>query len=127
EEYGVPALGAADMVSIFRDTPEAREFIRYLASPEAQAIWVGELGKLSANRRVEARAYPNDIVRKAAEILVDAEVFRFDGSDLMPAAIGAGAFWQGVLEYVGGTDLDDVLEMIEAAADDVYESGAATN
>lgn len=126
-EYGVPALGAADMVSVFNDTPEARELIRWLASPEAQEIWVSELGKLSANREVDPAVYPNDLVRKAADILVGAEVFRFDGSDLMPSAIGAGAFWTGVLDYVSGADLDDVLEYIEAVADDVYESGAATD
>lgn len=118
--YGIPALGAADMVSIFNDTPEARELIRYLASPEAQEIWVAELGKLSANRAVDPDVYPNDLVRKAAEILAQAEVFRFDGSDLMPAAIGAGAFWTGVLDYVSGADLGDVLEIIEIAAQDVY-------
>lgn len=127
EEYGVPALGAADMLGMMRDTPEARALVRYLASPGAQQIWAAESGKLSVNRRVNPSIYANDLVRQAADILVNATVFRFDGSDLMPSAVGAGAFWQGVLDYVGGADLDDVLEMIEAAADDAYESGAATD
>jgi len=38
----------------------------------------------------------------------------------MPAAVGSGAFWEGVLNYVAGDDLDDVLMMIEAAAEDAY-------
>lgn len=126
-EYGVPALGAADMVGMFRDTPEARALMAYLAGPEAQEIWVAELGKLSANKRVDPAAYSNDLTRKAAEILVNAEVFRFDGSDLMPSAVGSGAFWKGVLDYVSGMDLDDVLEAIEAAADDSYTTGLATD
>lgn len=120
EQWGVPALGAADMLSMFRDTPESRAFLRYLAGPEAQEIWVSELGKLSPNARVSADAYPDDLTRKAAGMLVDADVFRFDGSDLMPAAVGSGAFWEGTLNYVAGDDLDDVLMMIEFAAEDAY-------
>lgn len=120
ERWGVPAMGAADMVSMLNDTPEARALMRYLASAGAQQIWVSELGKLSANRRLNPNAYPNDLARKAAEILVQAEVFRFDGSDSMPGAVGGGAFWTGILDYVSGQSLDDVLEMIEAAAQDAY-------
>ena len=126
-KWGVPALGAADMIGVFRDTPETRALIRYLATPGAQEIWVAELGKLSANKRVNPNAYPDEITRQMAKALVEAEVFRFDGSDLMPPAVGSGAFWEGVLMYVGGEDLDTVLEFIEAAADEAYTTGAATD
>lgn len=120
-EYGTPALGAADLFSIFNDTPEARAFMRYLITPGAQEIWVAALGKLSANGRVNPNAYPDELTRKAAEILVGAKTFRFDGSDLMPAAVGAGTFWSGILDYVGGQNLDTVLEAIEASAVDAYK------
>ena len=42
---------------------------------------------------------------------------RFDASDLMPAAVGQGSFWTGMVEYVkGGPDsLDGVLDDIEAS------------
>ena len=118
--WGTPALGAADMVAMLRDTPEARALMRYLASPQAQQRWVTALGKISANRAVPLQAYPDPLTRKAAQILVNASVFRFDGSDLMPAAVGSGAFWEGILQYVGGEDLDRVLESIEAQARDAY-------
>ena len=120
-EYGTPALGAADLFGMFNDTPEARAFMRYLITPGAQEIWVAALGKLSANGRVNPNAYPDELTRKAAEILVGAETFRFDGSDLMPAAVGAGTFWSGILDYVGGENLDTVLETIEASAVDAYK------
>lgn len=118
--WGTPALGAADMVAMLRDTPEARALMRYLASPQAQQRWVTALGKISANRAVPLQAYPDPLTRKAAQILVNASVFRFDGSDLMPAAVGSGAFWEGILQYVRGEDLDRVLESIEAQARDAY-------
>jgi len=59
--------------------------------------------------------YPNDITRGYAEILQGADTFRFDGSDLMPGEVGAGSFWTGVVDYVGGEDLDSVLETIDAS------------
>jgi len=120
-EYGTPALGAADMFAVFNNTPEAQALIRYLATAGAQEIWVVQLGKLSANRRVNPSAYPDDLTRKAAEILASAQTFRFDGSDLMPAAVGSGSFWSGILDYVGGEDLDSVLKRIEETAVDAYK------
>jgi len=118
--YGVPALGGADVIVMLNDTPEARLFMQYLATAEAQEIWAGIGGFLSPNKGVDLDAYPDDITREIAEALVGAEVFRFDASDLMPAAVGAGSFWTGTLDYVGGEDLDSVLETIEASAVDAY-------
>ena len=120
EEYGTPALGAADMLAMFNDTPEARAFMEYIASAQAQEIWVGELGKLAPNQKVDPMVYPDDITRKAAKFLGEASVFRFDGSDLMPAAVGSGAFWTGILDYISGYPLPEVLAQIEAAAVDAY-------
>lgn len=120
-EYGTPALGAADMFAVFNNTPEAQALMRYLATAGAQEIWVVQLGKLSANRRVNPSAYPDDLTRKAAEMLASAQTFRFDGSDLMPAAVGSGSFWSGILDYVSGEDLDSVLKRIEETAVDAYK------
>jgi len=119
-KLGTPALGAADLFAVFKDTPEAQALIKYIASPEAQEIWVGTLGKLSANKRVNPAAYPDNLTRKAAKILSEASTFRFDGSDLMPSAVGSGSFWTGILDYVSGVKLDNVLMTIEASALDTY-------
>ncbi len=119
-QWGVPALGAADIIVMFNDTPEARALMEYLVTPEAQEIWAAKGGFLSPNKRVSLDVYPDDLTRKIAAALAGAEVFRFDASDLMPAAVGAGTFWTGTLDYIGGTDLDTVLEAIEASAVDAY-------
>jgi len=39
---------------------------------------------------------------------------------MMPAAVGAGSFWSGVLDFVSGIPLNKVLEMIEDSAKDAY-------
>ncbi len=120
EKWGTPALVAGDVIVMFNDTPEARELVKYLASAEPQEAWAKAGGFISANKNVPLDAYPDDLTRKMAQIIVEAKVARFDGSDLMPAAVGAGSFWKGVLDYVGGADLDAVLEEIEASAQDAY-------
>ncbi|HEC34728.1 MAG TPA: carbohydrate ABC transporter substrate-binding protein, partial [Chloroflexi bacterium] len=81
---------------MFNDTPEARQLLEYLASPEPQEIWAAAGGFISPHKGVSMDAYPDDLTRKMAEMVVSAEVFRFDASDLMPAAVGAGSFWTGV-------------------------------
>ncbi|MBC7223543.1 MAG: carbohydrate ABC transporter substrate-binding protein, partial [Anaerolineae bacterium] len=120
-QWGTPALGGADLIVMLNDTPEARELMKYLASPEAQEIWAAKGGFLSPNKRVSLDVYPDATTKAIAEALVSAEVFRFDASDLMPAAVGAGSFWKGTLDYVAGEDLDTVLETIEATAVDAYK------
>jgi len=94
--------------------------MNFLASAEAQEIWANRLGKLGTNNKIDPAAYPDDLTRDMARLLNEADVFRFDGSDSMAAAVGSGAFWEGVLMYVGGDYLDDVLEFIESVAVDSY-------
>lgn len=119
-QWGNPMMGGADIMIMCNDTPEAGELINYLSSAEAQEIFVSELGKLGVNHKINPDAYPDDLTRSMAEALHEAPVFRFDGSDSMPGAVGSGAFWEGILNYVSGESLDDVLAYIEAAARETY-------
>lgn len=118
--YGVPVLTGGDLVVAFKDGPEIRMLVDYLASAEAQEIWARRGGYLTANKSLPLAVYPDELTRKMAQMLVEATVVRFDASDLMPAAIGAGAFWQGVVDYVSGIPLDTVLNNIERAAQATY-------
>jgi len=121
EGYGTPALTAGDLFGMFNDTPAARSLMEWLASAEAQTIWAERGGFLSPNTNVSPDVYPDPIIAQAAEILVDAEVVRFDASDLMPQAVN-DAFWQGVLNYVENPEnLDAILQNIEDAANEAYQ------
>ena len=120
-QYGAPALGGANVFVMFNDTPEARALMRYLATPGFEEILVAETGWLSANKRVGLGAYPDELTRKAAQILIQAPIFRFDGSDLMPASVGSGSFWTGILDYISGENLDTVLKKIEDSAVEAYK------
>ena len=62
--------------------------------------------------------YQTDLDRRVAEQLTDpGTVFRIDADDAMPSGVGGdnGAVFTGVLDYLGGGDLDEILQGIEDA------------
>jgi hypothetical protein len=82
-------MGGGDIVVMFKDSPAARALITYLASPQAATIWASRGGFSSPNKNVKPTAYKDPINRATAIALARASVFRFDMSDLQPAAFGS--------------------------------------
>ncbi|NUU25188.1 MAG: extracellular solute-binding protein, partial [Streptomycetaceae bacterium] len=111
---------AGDVMAMFRDTPEARRLIAYLAGADAQTRWVQE-GSLSPNRGVPLTAYPGDpVAQKLGRSLVEAEAIRFDASDRMPGPM-RGAFYRAVLAYIANpANLDTILADLEQARAAAY-------
>lgn len=112
--------GAGDLFGMFNDTPAARSLMRYLVTAEAQDIWVKIGGALSANKK--ATSYPDDISKRSAEILANAQTFAFDASDLMPQAMN-DAFWRNMVALTNGTtSLDQALSDLDSVQADAYAS-----
>ncbi|HXG25462.1 MAG TPA: ABC transporter substrate-binding protein [Candidatus Binatia bacterium] len=110
--------GAGDLFGMFHDTPAARSLMAYLVTAEAQDIWVSRGGALSANKN--ATSYANDIDRRSAELLLNAQTFAFDASDLMPQEMNA-AFWQGVVDYIANpSQLDSILAELDSTQESAY-------
>ncbi|MDQ1538385.1 MAG: alpha-glucoside transport system substrate-binding protein, partial [Actinomycetota bacterium] len=42
-------------------------------------------------------------------------VFRFDGSDAMPAAVGSNSFWKQATKWITGQSTKDTVDKIEAS------------
>jgi hypothetical protein len=82
-------VGGGNLFIIFRDTPAVQAFIKYLATPESAEVWVGRGGFSSPNKNVSSDKYPDALLKATSEALTNAETFRFDMSDLAPAAFGA--------------------------------------
>lgn len=119
-EYAGGVMGGADVIVLTKDTPGARSLIRYLSTARAQEIWARKGGFIASNKGVKPDAYPDVIARQMALQLANATVFRFDGSDLMPAKVG-DAFWKATLEYVNNpAELDKILQSVEEVAADAY-------
>lgn len=117
KDLGKPVLGAGTLVMMTRDTEPGRAFIEWLKTPIAHEVWMAQSGFLTPFKSANPAAYANDQMRAQGKILTDATTFRFDGSDLMPAAIGAGSFWRGMVDYVGGKDAETVATDIQKSWD----------
>jgi alpha-glucoside transport system substrate-binding protein len=68
---------------------------------------------------VNVDAYANDQMKGQGNILLESTTFRFDGSDLMPGKIGAGAFWTGMVDFVGGKDANTVAAEVQKVWDSI--------
>lgn len=113
-------LFAGELAMVFRDDPAVVDFLERFASEEVQCAQGAEVAtsRISPNVNVGADCYANDLLAESAEVLTEAiseGTGRFDASDLMPAAVGAGSFWTAMLEYMqGGPDvLEDAFASVE--------------
>ncbi|MEZ5779717.1 MAG: ABC transporter substrate-binding protein [Paracoccaceae bacterium] len=117
KDLGKPVLGAGTLAMIAKDGEGARAFIEFLKTPIAHELWMAQSGFLTPYKDANTDAYANEALKKQGEILLNATTFRFDGSDLMPGKIGAGAFWTGMVDYAGGKDAAEVAAGIQASWD----------
>ena len=115
-EQGRPFLISGDLNAAFSDRPEVLALLEYHATPEALNTFLQGGGDLSPFSSTTAEDYTSDIQLIASEILATRTSLRFDGSDLQPGVVGAGAFWNNITELVAGNqDLDTTVENIDAA------------
>ncbi|MGC6517185.1 MAG: ABC transporter substrate-binding protein [Candidatus Puniceispirillaceae bacterium] len=114
---GNPVLGAGTLYTITKDSPATRAFFEYLTEAKAHEVWMSQGAFLTAHKGADLSAYASAAQRKQGEILVNASTFRFDASDLMPGAIGAGAFWSEMTAFANGQDAQTTADNIQAAWD----------
>lgn len=115
-----PVLGGGEFATAFAERPEVQAFLAYLTSPE----WSNEKAKstpnggwLSANKKLDPANLTMPMDKLSYQIITDPKtVFRFDGSDLMPAAVGSGSFWKEMTNWVA---LD---KPTQAVADDIEKT-----
>ena len=115
-QYGRPVLVAGDIYAMFNDRPEVRMVMQYFATGASVEGWVKAGGAISPHKDSQLSWYTNEVDRKVAEVIQNATSVRFDGSDLMPGAVGAGSFWKEMTAYVSGAkSLDEALTAIDAS------------
>jgi alpha-glucoside transport system substrate-binding protein len=112
-------LIAGELAMVFRDDPEVVDFLERFASQEVQCAQgeEPETSRISPRVDVGPECYFDEILSDAADVLNDAiadDTARFDASDLMPAAVGAGSFWTAMLEYMQDPDgLEEYFAAVE--------------
>jgi alpha-glucoside transport system substrate-binding protein len=119
EDLGSPVLGAGTLWAITNPNDAAFELIEFLKTPEAHEIWMGLGGFLTPHTGVDNAAFGDPTLANMNDILLNATTFRFDASDLMPGAVGAGSFWTGMVDYAGGADAAEVAAQIQSSWDSV--------
>jgi len=115
-KYGAPLLVGGDIYAMFNDRPEVRAVMQYFSSAASIKTWIQAGGVLAPQKDVDVNWYTNYVDKKLGTMLKEAKGLRFDGSDLMPGAVGAGSFWREIAAYVSGTKtLDEAVKTIDAS------------
>ena len=117
KDLGQPVLGAGTLAFMMKDTEAGRAFIEWLKTPIAHEVWMAQTGFVTPFKAVNTELYGSAALKKQGEILANATTFRFDGSDLMPGAVGAGTFWTGMVDFVGGKSAQEVGDQIQQSWD----------
>jgi alpha-glucoside transport system substrate-binding protein len=122
DQEGILFAGELTVVGVNANRPEVVDFLQRFLAEDVQCEMGGVTAssRISPNVNVGPDCYANDILADASVVLAEALTAgtgRFDASDLMPAEVGSGSFWTGMIEYMqGGPDsLEGVLSDIEAS------------
>jgi ABC-type glycerol-3-phosphate transport system substrate-binding protein len=119
-------VGGGDSLIMFKDSPGAEAFVKYMASPAAGKVWVADGGVSSPNKNVPPSAYPDPITRATAVKLAKASTFRFDMSDLAPASFGGTpgqGEWKILADFMKNPkDVNGTAAALEAAAAKAFKS-----
>jgi hypothetical protein len=114
---------AGDLVVTFKDNPAIEAFVKYLATPQAAAIWAKQGGFGTGNRNMPTSVYPDPITRKTEAPLLTAKSVVFDMSDTQPIAFGStagqgewGLFQNLLAEPADYKSIQQQLEKAAAAA-----------
>lgn len=113
-----PVEGGGEFVTAFSDKPAVQAVQNYVSSPQwAESRIKVAPGWVSANQKVDQSLYTDPIDKISAKYLADPKAtFRFDASDAMPAAVGSGTFWKGMVDWFGsGKSAADVAKQIDAS------------
>ncbi len=109
-------LGGGDLIAAGTDKPETFDVLAFTGSSEyATALAAAGDNTLSPRKDFDTTLFTDPVQKAFADMLKTSDVFRFDGADMMPAAIGSGSFWKEATAWIAGGSTDDMLNNIEAS------------
>jgi len=122
DQDGTLYAGELTVIGKNANRAEVADFLSRFVAQDVQCKMGGvqASSRVSPNISVGQDCYVNSILAASSKILSDAQkagTARFDASDLMPAAVGSGSEWTGVVKYMknGPSSLDGILSDIEAS------------
>jgi alpha-glucoside transport system substrate-binding protein len=118
--YGTPITGGGDLAIMFKDSPEGRALMQYIATKEAADIYAAT-GSGTPNKLVDSSKIPSAIAKKLHDQTASATVFLFDGSDLAPSALGGDFEFTALQDLVTHpNDVDRIAQQLENFAKNAY-------
>jgi ABC-type glycerol-3-phosphate transport system substrate-binding protein len=125
KKYSTAVEIGGDLLVTFRDTPAIEAFVKYLATPQAAAIWARQGGFGTGNRNMSPKVYPDAITRATEAPLLHATSVVFDMSDNQPPAFGSTAGqgeWGLFQKFLQNpSDVNGIQQQLESAAAAAYK------
>ncbi len=127
------AMGGGDTIMVFDAAPENVQAVKDWITPDWQCTLASASGggvapygghgvegveRLPGHKDVNIDCYETDQSKAFATAVttaLGANTFVFDASDLMPPEVGQGSFWAGMVEFTRGTDIQTIVDDIEAS------------
>jgi alpha-glucoside transport system substrate-binding protein len=107
-------LVGGDMAAAFSNDADTKAALEYMSSPKFKFANIATATWLSAVKSFDLSNYPNEITKQVAKLAYGSTEARFDGSDTMPGAVGAGSFWKDMTAWISGQkSLDEALKDID--------------
>ncbi|MFJ6654242.1 ABC transporter substrate-binding protein [Microbacterium sp. NPDC091313] len=107
--------GGGEFVATFSEDEAVQKVAEYMSTPEFADARVKLGGVISANKGADPSLASSEFLTEAMKTLQDPNTtLRFDASDLMPATVGSGSFWKGMVSWIDGKSTDEVLSDIQA-------------
>lgn len=114
-KYSGAQMVSGQVMYAFNDTPQVRAFLKYYASAQAQALLAATGHWVVANNQVSLDVYPNELIRRSAQVYKDSTSIALAPVTVLPTAVVL-AFYRGVVSYVQNPgNLDAILAGIEQA------------
>ena len=108
--------GGGETVVAFHDGKAIDAVRTYMSSDRFANLRVKQGGTVSANNGVDPKNASSPLLKQTIQILQDPKTtFRYDGSDLMPGAVGSNSFWKGMVAWLTGSSSQQVANNIEAS------------
>ncbi|MGB4137960.1 MAG: carbohydrate ABC transporter substrate-binding protein [Microbacterium sp.] len=115
KEGALQVEGGGEFVAGFNENEATQKVLEFMASSDFADARVKLGGVISANKKADPTLASSEFLQDAMKIMQDDNtVFRFDASDLMPATVGSGSFWKGMVDWIDGKATDQVLSDIQA-------------
>jgi alpha-glucoside transport system substrate-binding protein len=118
-QYDGNVNGFYDNFAMYNDTPAARKLMQYMATSDAQQIWVKAGGTLGA---IKSLTYTDPIFKRAAEVAASAKNLLVTAGDFMPSDM-QHAFWKSLLNVTKNPgSLDAELKRLDQVQSVAYKT-----